>query len=82
MDSDARALSPATDDRCLRMNPSAIMLAGAAAFFVGAVNGGAQVPALLAQVVKGHLQRLPGLMQLFRAHAGKWACLRVCLHMR
>jgi hypothetical protein len=55
------------------------MLAGAAAFFRWAVNGGVQVPFLLAQLVQSGLQRLLGLIQLLRAHAAPCALLRLCL---
>jgi Fe-S oxidoreductase len=51
------------------------MLAGVAAFFRGAVNGGAQVPLVLAKLVQCRLQRLPQLVQLLSAHGPGCASL-------
>src|SRR6266850_7542552 len=55
------------------------MLSRAPVFSRGAVNGRAQVPSLVAKFVQRLLQRLPGLMQLVRRHAGKRTILRLRL---
>lgn len=76
---DSGTIALAESWRAFENKPSAIMLSSTALFSRGAVNGGVQVPPLLAKLVQCFLQRIPGLVQFVSTHAGKRASLRVRL---